>query len=238
MINSILLAIPVYNEAATLKSLFARIRQHYAGPILFVNDGSTDESENILKSCMDSNSQLVNENVNLGYGNALSICFSCALKEKYEYLITMDADLQHDPDDLILFFTNLTKADILSGSRYLMPRTSAQAWHPHDRKTINEKITKEIVQFTGYSITDAFCGFKCYSRKALHAFSLSEQGYGLPLQLWIQAAAHQLTVEEIPVKKIYYNHRRSFPEKVRDPEQRLLYYQNIIRKELAEWEQR
>lgn len=199
----VLLVIPVYNEAASLPQVLAAVRAVWPGEVLVVDDGSTDATPDIAKR---EGVELVRHPVNRGYGAALLSGFAWAEGQGYEWVITMDADGQHEPAFLPKFLDRIEVAevDIVSGSRYLDPRL-AQGPSPADRRWVNRAITALLRELTGYPLTDAFCGFKAYRLAALRKLALREQGYAFPMELWIKAAHVGLKVEEIPVPLIYYD---------------------------------
>ncbi len=100
----------------------------------------------------------------------------------------MDCDHQHQPSCIPLFYNEIEKddADIISGSRYLDPENNGTAKPPPERVIINKKITILLNQMLNLKLTDSFCGFKAYRVESLKKLKLTENGYGLPLQLWIQ----------------------------------------------------
>jgi dolichol-phosphate mannosyltransferase len=85
----------------------------------------------------------------------------------------------------------------------------------------------------GPGLTDAFCGFKAYRVAALRALALDVDGYDFPLQFWVQAAAHGLRVDEIPVPRIYLDPNRSFGTGLDDADRRLALYRATFERELA-----
>jgi len=123
------------------------------------------------------------------------------------------------------------KFDIVSGSRYLSFQKQMDA-PPKERYAINRKITGLINEITGYGLTDSFCRFKVYRMEGLKKLELTEKGYGLPLQLWIQAYKNNLNVKELPVRMIYKDKNRTFGNYLDDPKKRLDYYQKIIDSEV------
>ena len=115
----------------------------------------------------------------------------------------------------------------VSGSRYYRDfRQDTPA--PSDRRFINATITREINERYGLNLTDAFCGFKAYRRSALEKLRITERGWGMPLQLWVQAARQGLRVKEIGVPRLYLDPNRAFGGVMNDPEQRLAYYRGIL----------
>lgn len=199
----VLLVIPVYNEAASLPQVLAAVRTLWPGEVLVVDDGSTDATPDIARR---EGVALVRHPNNRGYGAALLSGFAWGEKQGYHWVITMDADGQHEPAFLSKFTDRIeaTQADIISGSRYLDPRLS-RGPSPEDRRWVNRAITALLRELTGYPLTDAFCGFKAYRLAALRKLTLEERGYAFPVELWIKAAHVGLTVEEIPVPLIYYD---------------------------------
>jgi dolichol-phosphate mannosyltransferase len=96
-------------------------------------------------------------------------------------------------------------------------------------------VTDRVNALTGYALTDAFCGFKAYRLAALRKMELDEPSYGMPLQVWIQAAHHGLRVREIPIGRIYKNPERRFWGGLDDPALRRAYYLDVLRREAERW---
>jgi dolichol-phosphate mannosyltransferase len=121
----------------------------------------------------------------------------------------------------------LRPADIVSGSRYLKV-FEGDSRPPESRRRINETITAEINARLGLELTDAFCGFKAYTRRALSALHVTEFGYAMPLEVWVQASAAGLRVVELPVPLLYLDLARSFGGALDDAETRLAYYRGVL----------
>jgi dolichol-phosphate mannosyltransferase len=122
--------------------------------------------------------------------------------------------------------------DIVSGSRYL--RTFKKNDNaPADRQRINQQITAELNARFGLHLTDAFCGFKAYRIVKLADFCLTETGWGMPLQLWVQAARLGMRIVEVALPRIYLDPRRGFGGVLDDPSERVNYYREVIDREAA-----
>ena len=117
--------------------------------------------------------------------------------------------------------------DIVSGSRYLVVDQSATP-PPEARRQINAQVTLELNRRLGLKLTDAFCGFKAYRVESLKQLDLTETGYALPLELWVQAAHHGLRIVENPVPLVYLDEKRSFGGALDDASTRLVYYRKVI----------
>jgi dolichol-phosphate mannosyltransferase len=219
-----LTAIPVYNEARHVRTVLAEVRR-YSPEILVVNDGSTDETTALLAA--EAGLARIDHPINRGYGAALISAFAFARQHDYDVLVTMDCDGQHEPARIPVLLEAIHDCDIVSGSRYLRDfRQDTPA--PTDRRFINATITAEINARYGLQLTDAFCGFKAYRRTALERLNITETGWGMPLQLWVQAARQGLRVKEIGVPRLYLDPNRAFGGVMNNPEQRLAYYRSVL----------
>jgi dolichol-phosphate mannosyltransferase len=228
-----LVVLPLFNEAPTLAGVLGEVRRWAAGfDVLVVNDGSTDGSAEILRAHPDV--VVLTHAQNEGYGASLIDGFAYALAHGYDAVVTLDCDEQHEPHQIPEFVGRLRDADIVSGSRYLDPEAGGDP-APFDRKQLNEEITRKIRRLTGYPITDAFCGFKAYRADALARLQLTEPSYGMPLQVWIQAAAHRLRVVEVPTARIYKNPERRFWGGLDDVAVRRRYYEEVLEREVQQW---
>ena len=224
-----LTALPVYNEARHLDGVLDEVSKH-AADILVVDDGSTDGVDQLLARRNDV--AVVTHAENRGYGEALRTAFDYAIVHRYDVLVTIDCDGQHEPQRIGALVAACEHADLVSGSRYLaVDQDTNEA--PADRRRINAQITEELNCRLGISITDAFCGFKAYRVRALAELELTESGYGMPLELWVQAALRGLKIIERPVPLIYLDEERSFGDSLDDGDTRLRYYHRVIDAALA-----
>jgi len=220
----LLTAIPVYNEERHLEAVLAEVRR-YSPNILVVNDGSKDRTAELLARQRDI--QVITHPQNRGYGAALRSAFAYAVDQGVEVLVTMDCDGQHEPSRIPVLLESIHNADIVSGSRYLRDFRQDTA-APEDRRRINHIITTELNEALGLKLTDAFCGFKAYRGSALGRLHITENGWGMPLQQWVQAAYAGLRIKEIGVPRLYLDPNRAFGGMLNDAEERLAYYRRVI----------
>jgi glycosyltransferase involved in cell wall biosynthesis len=220
----VLTAIPVYNEERHLEAVLREVRR-YTPEILVVNDGSTDRTPELL--ARQDALRVVTHPHNSGYGAALMSAFAYVLKHDFDVLVTMDCDGQHEPARIPLLLEAIHNCDIVSGSRYLRDfRQDTLA--PEDRRRINRQVTQELNARFGLHLTDAFCGFKAYRTEALRRLRITETGWGMPLQLWVQAACLRLRIKEVGVPRVYLDPNRAFGGVLNDAEKRLAYYRRVI----------
>lgn len=224
-----LAALPVYNEVQYVNDILDEVGK-YIGDVLVVDDGSSDGTSDLLRLRRDI--KVVHHEQNQGYGAALRTAFAFAAAEGFDGVVTLDCDGQHQPKRIPRFIEAARSADIVSGSRYLKQYEGDDA-PPPERMFINRRITAELNQRLGLSLTDAFCGFKAYRTSAIKQLSITDLGYAMPLQLWVQAAAAGLRVIEIPVPLIYLDLNRSFGGSLDHAETRLAYYNRVLDEAIA-----
>ena len=219
-----LTAIPIYNEANYVRAVLREVRRT-SPEILVVNDGSTDGTGDLL--AREPGLRVVTHPKNRGYGAALVSALRYAVDKRYDVLVTMDCDGQHEPARIPVLLEAIHDADIVSGSRYLRDfRQNTPV--PEERLRINRQITAEINGRYGLNITDAFCGFKAYRTKALSRLRITETGWGMPLQLWVQAACLGLRIKEVAVPRIYLDPDRAFGGVLNNADERLAHYRRVI----------
>lgn len=226
----VLVAIPVFNEARYIAAVLDRVRR-FASDVLVIDDGSTDATPDLLRDARPL--AVIRHARNMGYGQSLIDAFAFAHGRRYDWVVTMDCDDQHEPDAVPHFVAEAESGgcDIVSGSRYLrrMPDSDAP---PADRRRINATMTWLINETLGLSLTDAFCGFKAHRVSALRRLRLDVPGYAFPMQLWVQVAAAGLRVRELPVRLIYRDYSRQFGGSLDDAEIRLQHYLDVFNQEL------
>ena len=227
-----LVAVPVYNEQRYITNVIAKIAEFARDDVLVIDDGSTDATPTLLAH---QPVDVIRHKINLGYGRSIRDAFRWAQSYNYDWLITMDCDEQHEPEALPEFEQTILQddADIISGSRYMCRKRCGDP-PPEDRRKINAQVTGWVRDQLGLNITDAFGGYKAYRVSMLDHFDLSEDGYAIPLEFWVQAAAADLRVREVPIKLIYNDPNRSFGAKLDDPALRIAHYREVFEQALAQ----
>lgn len=233
-----LIAIPVFNEESTVEAVVRRVRAH-ADHVLLIDDGSTDGTASAIERVREPMGlDLIRHEGNLGYGRSLRSAFRRAADRGFDWVITMDCDEQHEPDELPAFFEAIADADrqgtpdIISGSRYLDPTLDPIGEPPGSRRAINRTITRELNKRLGLSLTDGFCGFKAHRVASTERLALTEEGYAFPMQLWVQLVATGATITERPIRRIYNDPNRTFGGGLDDPEHRLAHYREVLHTEI------
>lgn len=234
MSDRILTALPVFNEARHVRDVLNQVLQH-ADDVLVVDDGSTDGTADALEQ-FEGRLHVEHHETNRGYGAALKTAFEYALRYGYDVLVTIDCDGQHQPglisDVAAQIDDPAQPVDMVSGSRYLK-EFDRDGVAPADRRRINMQITECLNDKLGFQVTDSFCGFKAYRVSALADLDITDLGYAMPLQLWIQAADLNWRISEYPIPLIYLDEERSFGGSLDDAEVRLTHYRSVLNAELS-----
>jgi len=224
----LLTALPVYNEESSLVSVVTEVLKH-AGAVLVVDDGSTDATPSLLRGFPTV--RTIRHPRNLGYGASLRTAFQATIDGDFDGLVTLDCDGQHEPSRIPELASRLQDADIVSGSRYLRVFDPGQK-PPEERRRINVEVTRWLNECLGMNLTDAFCGFKAYRTAALERLNITEDGYAMPLEVWIQAVARGMRIVEVPVPLIYLDESRAFGGALDDGEYRLKHYRRVFERAL------
>jgi len=228
-----LTAIPVYNEERHIRGVLSATLP-YSSEILVVDDGSTDRTSELLS---EFPVHVLRHDRNEGYGAGLRDAFKYAIERGYDVLVTLDCDGQHEPSripELLAVLESDPSVAIVSGSRYLK-RFPGDSEPPPDRRRINRIVTAELNRRLGLALTDAFCGFKAYRADALRRIEVTEPGYAMPIEVWVQVAYWGLKVQEVPVPLIYLEEERAFGGALDDAQHRLAYYMAVLERAMERY---
>lgn len=201
-----LVIIPTYNEkenvAAIIQAVFSQDKEF---DILIVDDNSPDGTSQIVQ-------ELINKFPNrlfleirkekTGLGSAYIHGFKWALSQTYEYIIEMDADFSHNPNDLIRLYNacKIEGADMSVGSRYSVG-VNVVNW-PMKRVLMSYFASKYVRFITNIPVCDTTAGFVCYKRKVLETIKLNKiqfVGYAFQIEMKFKAWKHQFNIKEVSV---------------------------------------
>jgi len=198
--------IPTYNEKENISAIINAVLAFESNyHILVIDDGSPDGTADIVRSIISENEGRVFiecRSGKLGLGTAYIHGFKWALKNNYDYIIEMDADFSHNPNDLDRLCAAIDDgADVAVGSRYVKGG-STENW-PLDRKIYSQGGSAYTRIITGMPVKDPTAGFVCYRNKVLSSMNLDNIKFiGYAFQIEMKFASWRLgfKIKEVPIK--------------------------------------
>ncbi|AEH25448.1 glycosyltransferase family 2 protein [Pyrococcus yayanosii] len=192
-----LIVIPAYNEELTIGSVVALAKKY--GDVLVVDDGSTDRTSEVAQR---AGAVVIRHPTNRGKGAALKTGFEYALRNNYDAVVCLDADGQHNPDEIPLLIDPIIRgeADLVIGSRYL---NSAYRNIPLYRRLGLWVLNKATVIASGINVSDSQSGFRALNRKALENLNLDADGYHIESEMIHELAGKGLRIKEVPINVRY-----------------------------------
>jgi len=195
--NNIAAVIPFFNESRTINQIVNNTLQ-YVDCVIVVDDGSTDDSSSKIPG--NINITLLKFKVNRGKGFALREGLNEGVKKGYTQLITIDADLQHNPDEIPLLIYELNNYDIVIGNRL-----NNLVNMPLHRRMSN-KITSFLLSLkTGKKIIDSQCGFRAYRAEVIKNIKTVKNGYDAESEIIIKASRKGYKIGFTDISTIYGN---------------------------------
>jgi len=193
----ILVVIPAYKASETLSELVARTSSYLPREqILIVDAGSPDDTCQVAQA---TGAVVIRHGVNRGKGGALQTGFEYALQNGYEGVVTLDADLQHDPGFLPDFLLAAEHgADVAVGTR---ARNLVNM--PFERFLTNHLTSLIISCFSGRFVRDSQSGYRYYSRRALRLIPLRSSRYDLESEFLFKSGRLGFKVWEVAIPTIY-----------------------------------
>jgi len=201
-----LIVIPVFNEAATIGDIVERARLH--GPVLVVDDGSIDRSAAVAAA---AGAEVLSLGRRRGKGAALRHAFAEGLRRRVEWLVTLDGDGQHDPDDI----PRLLKAAVEEPGAFVIGgRLGRLADAPAKVMPVGRLAALRVAGFFidwlgGVPVADTQSGFRVYPARLLAAVRPRRGGFVLESEMLLRAAALGCRILEIPITAIHFEDRRS-----------------------------
>lgn len=201
-----LVIIPTYNERENVEKI---IRQVFSLPrdfhVLVVDDNSPDGTAGVvkeMKTIFPDSLFLEQREGKLGLGTAYIHGFKWALERQYDYIFEMDADLSHNPEDLMLLYNTCANEgyDVAIGSRYI-DGVNVVNW-PLGRVLMSYLASIYVRMITRMPIYDTTAGFKCYRRRVLEAIKLNEirfTGYAFQIEMKFTAWKMGFRIKEVSI---------------------------------------
>jgi len=194
--------IPAYNAQETIGELIDQLQQIQNKPssIIVINDGSVDKTSEIIRS---KNVMFSDNPKNIGKGGALKKGFEIFSSEtRAEYVLCLDADLQHPPKSIQSFLKKVTeeKPLVIIGKREF--KIGQMPFLRYLSNTITSFILSKISK---QEIKDSQCGFRLISRKVLNRIQMSENGFQFESEFILKCAREKINISFVNIPTIYNN---------------------------------
>ena len=204
MINQkrILVFTACYNEKENIKKLILKIRENLPeGEILIIDDNSPDQTKEVINDLKDKISKLylIVREKKLGLDTAHKFAYEYAIKNNYDYLITMDADLSHDPRELMNFVKNLDENAFVIGSRYILGGKCEMKGTRLIMSKIGNLVIKIFSKINSNEFTTSYRGFNIKKLKNFHLNDVKETGYSFFMGTLFELEKKKFYIKEIPI---------------------------------------
>lgn len=207
--SSIIAIIPAYNEEKNIGRVIQETKK-YVSSIIVVDDGSNDNTFQIAKNM---NVIAIRNEGNKGKSGALKVGFHKALKEVAEIFIILDADGQHNPEEIPLFLNKIRKGfDLVIGARKFN-----EAFMPKMRILANFISSYLVSWVCGFRVEDSQSGYRVLRREVLETIELTSNRFQIDTEMIIKSSKYGFKVGFIPIETIYHPEARSRVHQIIDP---------------------
>jgi glycosyltransferase involved in cell wall biosynthesis len=191
----VLAGIAAYNEARYVGSVVLQARQ-YVDEVIVVDDGSTDSTAKVAAL---AGATVVRHPQNKGKGAAVQTILAEARKRNPDVLVLLDADAQHDPNEIPVLIKPISEGfDLVIGSR-----EAQEAKTPRYRRIGKEVIFRSSRLASRTNVYDSESGFRALSPKAINGLDLKANGFAVESEMITFAADKKLKITEVPISNIY-----------------------------------
>ena len=205
MKDKVLIIIPAFNEEKRLGKLLKNISSIIPlKDVLVVDDGSQDKTAIIAKR---AGSRVLSQKTNQGKGLALRAGFDFAIRNGYNAVITMDADSQHDPDEIPTFlaYYEKYKTDLIIGTR-----KHDLSEMPFTRFMANTSSSLVASILAGVRINDSQSGYRFIKKDLIEKINLKDGRFQMETEIIVKAARAGFSVGEVPIRTIYLEGTKSY----------------------------
>jgi len=193
--TGVLAGIAAYNEARYVGSVVLQARQ-YVDEVIVIDDGSTDNTARVAEL---AGATVIRHNENRGKGAAIQSILTEAKKRNPDILVLLDADAQHDPNEIPVLIKPISKGfDLVIGSREAQDDKT-----PRYRRLGRKVLLHSARLASKANISDSESGFRALSPKAINDLELKANGFAVESEMITLAADKNLKITEVPISNIY-----------------------------------
>lgn len=199
MATRVMVGVPAFNEQTTIRKVVLGAFQH-ADLVVVLDDGSTDATS---AEAMAAGATVIRHQFNSGKGVAVASLFRHAIQSGSDVLVLIDADGQHQPDEIPALIDALQRepnADMVVGSRFHEQSESAT---PRIRRVGQIVFNSMTSVASGVYCSDSQSGFRAFRRRAFCSMHLSEASFSVESEMQFECRARNLRLTEVPISCSY-----------------------------------
>ena len=188
--------IPCLNEEATIAQVVSGVAR-FLRTIIVIDDGSQDRTASLAKS---AGAHVISHARNLGKGAALQTGWRYAKEQRFHWVIALDGDGQHAPEDIPLFLkcAEQTSAHLVVGNRMENPATMPQL-----RRAVNRWMSRRLSTAAGQYLPDSQCGFRLINLDALMALLVTTAHFEIESEVLLGFARAGRVIRFVPIQVLY-----------------------------------
>ena len=203
MEKKILIFAATYNEAENIKNFIEKILELNINlDLLIIDDNSPDKTWEIVNNYKKNNKNivLIKRKDKEGLDTAHKLAFNYAKEHNYNYLVTLDADLSHDPTKIPNFLNELKDQPFVIGSRYIKDGKNEMKLKRYILSVVGNKIIKFVLGINCDEFTSAYRGFNLSMLKNFDINSVSSSGYSFFMETIYLLDSAGYNIKQIPIK--------------------------------------
>ena len=203
MNKKILIFTATYNEAENIRKFIEKILElNVKLDLLVIDDNSPDETWKIVNEYKKENENiiLVKRENKEGLDTAHKLAFNYAKEHNYDYLITLDADLSHDPEKIPDFLDELKNNPFLIGSRYIKDGKNEMKLKRYILSSVGNKIIKFVLGIDSDEFTSGYRGFNLKMLNNFDINRISSKGYSFFMETVYLLSTAGYKIKQIPIR--------------------------------------
>ena len=191
-----------YNEIENIRELINGIQKNLPNSsILIIDDNSPDKTQEVINELKKKNESLflIKREKKLGLDSAHRAAFKYAIENNFDYLITMDADLSHDPSKIPMFIDELNSNSFVIGSRYIEGGRNETKLSRYLLSIVGNKIIKIVLGINCEEFTTSYRAFNLSKLSNFDIYKINAQGYSFFMETIYQIHKSGYLIKQVPI---------------------------------------